>query len=119
MAATSSPPTGILVWDTVSRNVISPTDHNIRGEMSGVHARGEQEAFLSLLREVRDGADLTQADLAERLGRPQSFVSKVESGERRVTVLELREICRAYGISPSDFMRRLDNRIQSRPDRKR
>lgn len=47
-------------------------------------------------RRARQEADLTQIEVACRLGRPQSFVSKCESGERRVNVVELVEFARLY-----------------------
>ncbi len=53
--------------------------------------------FLTRLREARQAAGLTQAEVALRLRRPQSFVSKCESGERRVDVVELVEFARLYG----------------------
>ena len=49
----------------------------------------EQQVLLLLLRDMRAEAGLRQSDLALRLGRPQSFVSKYEVGERRLDVLEL------------------------------
>lgn len=61
--------------------------------------------FRELLIEARKRSDLTQADLARRLGRPQSFVSKCERGARRVDVVELGEIARALGIDPIRFLR--------------
>jgi transcriptional regulator with XRE-family HTH domain len=48
------------------------------------------------------GAGLTQVEVANRLKRPQSFVSKIESGERRVDVVELSELARVYR-RPLDF----------------
>jgi transcriptional regulator with XRE-family HTH domain len=66
----------------------------------------------ALLREVRTEAGLRQADLAERLGQPQSFVSKYESGERRLDILELREVCQAVGISFQEFVRRLEETLK-------
>ncbi len=68
----------------------------------------ERHRFLSLLRQMRLDAGLRQADLARKVGRPQSFVSKYESGERRIDVLELREICAALGASLAEFVRRLE-----------
>ena len=47
-------------------------------------------------------------DLAQRLKRPQSFVSKYESGEKTLDFLEVREICRALGVSMADLVRRFE-----------
>ncbi len=53
--------------------------------------------FLTRLRRAREEAGLTQVEVANRIGRPQSYVSKCESGERRVDVIELAEFARLYG----------------------
>ena len=50
------------------------------------------EEFLKLLRSSRERQRLRQADLAQRLGRDQATVSKVESGMRRLDVIELRDV---------------------------
>jgi transcriptional regulator with XRE-family HTH domain len=47
---------------------------------------------------------LTQADLADRLGMTQSWVSKCERGERRLDVVELRAFCDAMGVGFLAFM---------------
>lgn len=47
------------------------------------------EQFLKRLRQARKSAGLTQYDVAAALGKPQSFISKVETGERRLDVIEL------------------------------
>lgn len=70
---------------------------------------------LSLLRELRQSVGLRQTDLAVRLGRPQSFVSKVESGERRIDITELRDICLALGIGLEQFVAELESRTSSLP----
>ncbi|HYH80572.1 MAG TPA: helix-turn-helix transcriptional regulator [Longimicrobium sp.] len=64
-----------------------------------------------MLREMRKEAGLQQVALAERLGRPQSFVSDVEKGQRRVDILELMEICDACGVTLTDFASRLQERM--------
>ena len=74
-------------------------------EHGSAHAR-----LHSLLRNIRVEAGLRQTDLARHLGKPQSFVSKYESGERRLDVLELRRICQVVGISLQDFVQRLEKR---------
>ena len=71
-----------------------------------------QAKLLSLLRQLREDAGLTQEQLAAKLGRPQSFVSKFETGERRLDVLELREVCAAMKVSLPNFVAKLENSLQ-------
>lgn len=59
----------------------------------------EYQQLCALLRELRRDAGLTQVDVAERLDVPQSFVSKYESGERRLDVIELRHVAAAIGTT--------------------
>ena len=54
-----------------------------------------------LLSEARVAANLTQLQVAEKMQRPQSFVSKYEGGERHLDVVEFVDLCAAIGISPS------------------
>jgi transcriptional regulator with XRE-family HTH domain len=72
----------------------------------------QQERLQSLLRDLRIEAGLRQTDLADRLGEHQSFVSKYESGERRLDILELRQICDALGISLKEFVHRLEKCLE-------
>lgn len=58
----------------------------------------EHRRLCALLRTYRERAGLTQVELAERLGVPQSFVSKYENGERRLDLIELRQVCGAIGV---------------------
>jgi transcriptional regulator with XRE-family HTH domain len=60
-----------------------------------------------MLVQARKDSGLTQVDLAARLSRPQSFVSKVERGERRVDVIEFLEISRALEIDPFSLLKAL------------
>lgn len=62
--------------------------------------------FRKRLRAARELAGLSQTQTARRLGRPQSFVSKCESGERRVDVVELRTFAVIYGVDLSFFFGR-------------
>jgi transcriptional regulator with XRE-family HTH domain len=57
-----------------------------------------------LLVEARKSAGLTQADLASRLQRPQSFVSKYERGERRLDVVEFGEVAKALSVDPAKLL---------------
>lgn len=59
------------------------------------------------LRQLRKDAGLTQAELALLLGKPQTFVSKSELGERRLDFLETLDFCQACGLSPTTVVKRL------------
>jgi transcriptional regulator with XRE-family HTH domain len=68
----------------------------------------EQKLLQELLRQLRIEAGLTQSDLARSLGEPQSYISKYESGERRLDFLEVRHLCVKLGVSVSNFTKRLE-----------
>ena len=72
----------------------------------------QRNCLVNLLREMRVESGLTQVDLAERIERDQTFVSKYESGQRRLDALELREICQAIGITLEEFARRLEKALK-------
>jgi transcriptional regulator with XRE-family HTH domain len=61
--------------------------------------------FLRALREARTAAGVTQAQAGKAFGTHPSFISKCESGERRVDVVELAQFCRLYRIRLTDFLR--------------
>jgi len=61
------------------------------------------DRFRAKLRWAREESHLTQAAVARLLGKPQSFVSKVESGERRIDFVELQALARIYGKPLSYF----------------
>lgn len=75
-----------------------------------LHSR-HYKLFLVELRDARTRLGVTQEELAARLDATQSFVSKCERGERRLDVVELQLWCKALGIRMSDFVRRLDGRL--------
>jgi len=60
----------------------------------------DYQTFLGLLRDLRVDAGLTQVMLAKKLSNTQTFVSKVERGERRLDLVEFVEICEALGVDP-------------------
>ena len=71
-----------------------------------VHTRNYR-LFLELLIKARKDAGVTQEQLARRLNRPQSFVSKCENGERRLDAIELLQILQSIGIEPIGFIRKI------------
>ena len=64
-------------------------------------------ALMKVLRETRLEAGLTQADLAKRMDRPQSFVAKIEVGERQLGVVEFVGYAEALGVGPGDLIERV------------
>lgn len=75
--------------------------------------RAEYQPLLQLLLEIRTKAGLTQTELSALLGRPQSYVSDVERGTRRLDLLQLREYCLACGQDLAGFVRRFEKAIVS------
>jgi transcriptional regulator with XRE-family HTH domain len=61
---------------------------------------------------ARQRAKLTQIELAERLGRTQTFVSEVERGQRRVDVIELFVIARGLGADPLRLFEKISRSIR-------
>jgi transcriptional regulator with XRE-family HTH domain len=65
---------------------------------------GANNKFRELLVGVRKAAGLTQAELSQKLNRPQSFVSKYERGERRLDVIEFGEVAKALSVDPAKLL---------------
>ena len=64
---------------------------------------------IALLRKARERSEKTQGEIAQMLGRSQSYVSKVERCERRVDVIELLQLCRVVRVTlaeviPAEFL---------------
>jgi transcriptional regulator with XRE-family HTH domain len=64
----------------------------------------EYKRMRERLREAREAAGMTQEKVAEHLGKPQSFVSKVETGERRIDPTELEKFAKLYGKPVTFFL---------------
>lgn len=78
-----------------------------------VHTR-DYAIFLALLIEFRHRASLTQAQLGQQLPFEQPAISKIERGERRVDVIELKLICERLGVSLQDFISELQDRLENK-----
>lgn len=64
------------------------------------HTNARYERLREALIYARKESGFTQKEVADRLGRPQSFVSKYELGERRIDVVEFLEVCGALEADP-------------------
>ncbi len=73
-----------------------------------VSSPDQYERFQVLMVAAREKRGLKQIELANRLGQPQSFVSKYERGERRLDLLEFLIVAKALQIDPKGVIRELD-----------
>lgn len=64
----------------------------------------EYAYFIERLRKARIEAGLTQTQVAKKIGRPQSHISNVESGQQRVDVVELKRFAKIYGKDMNYFL---------------
>jgi transcriptional regulator with XRE-family HTH domain len=64
--------------------------------------------LIAWVQRARRSADLTQSELAQALRKPQSFVAKIEGGERRLEVIEFIGLCRALGRDPGQAIQELE-----------
>jgi transcriptional regulator with XRE-family HTH domain len=65
------------------------------------------KALVALLIEKREAAGLTQSALADTLGEYQSFVARLESGQRRIDVIEFLELAAILSFDPHEALRKI------------
>lgn len=75
------------------------------GSREALHDK-EYRRFVAQLRKAREESGLSQQAVADAMGRSQRFVSRCETGERRVDVIEFRDFCRVYKLPASYFVGR-------------
>jgi transcriptional regulator with XRE-family HTH domain len=86
--------------------------------------RPDYDAVRSLLRELRLTAGLKQSEVSAALDKPQPYISAIETGQRRVDLIEVRDICAVLGITFPTFVDRLERALRqpgkrARPKRTR
>lgn len=74
--------------------------------------RPEYEVFLEILKRKRQSTGLTQVDCSNAIGRPQSFMSDVERGTRRLDIVQTHDLCKILGCSLLDIVREFEEKIQ-------
>jgi transcriptional regulator with XRE-family HTH domain len=68
------------------------------------HTHKYKQLIISL-REARESANLTQLQVAKKLNKHPPHISKIESGERRIDIVELIELCQIYKIKLEVFLK--------------
>lgn len=81
--------------------------------MSKTIYRPEHAVLLSLLKKYRKAAGLTQVQCSKALDRPQSFMSDVESGTRRLDIVQLRDLCKVLGIGLPDLIAEFEKSLSA------
>lgn len=76
--------------------------------------RSQRERLRRVLRDARLERGLRQVDLGDRLGEPQSFVSKYECGERELEFVEVLTVCSALALAPDELIERVRGRRHAR-----
>ena len=74
----------------------------------------DREKLRVLLKELRKNAGLTQVELSDVLDKPQSYVSKYETGERKLDYVEINDICKALGIPMERFNSLYEKRLKKK-----
>jgi transcriptional regulator with XRE-family HTH domain len=72
---------------------------------------GDHQHLVEVLIQARKAADLTQAEVAERIGRDQTFVSLIERGQRRMDVIEFIKLAKALGVEPAELFGEVLTRV--------
>lgn len=67
----------------------------------------DYRAAIAVLRDTRTGLGISQRELARRLGKPPSFINKIEQLERRLDILEFIAIAEAMGLTAEGLLTRL------------
>jgi ribosome-binding protein aMBF1 (putative translation factor) len=94
----------ILFWDNPVLGLFKEPNRHSAVLMKSIHTE-RYSTLIQALIACRKEKGLSQTELARRVGRPQSYISKVENAERRLDVVEFLEICEAIGVEGGEVMR--------------
>lgn len=74
------------------------------GAMTESVHNNDYKKLVKRLKQARVDAGLSQQKVADELGKPQSYVSKIESGERRLDIIEVKALAKLYKKKLEDFV---------------
>jgi transcriptional regulator with XRE-family HTH domain len=81
-------------------------------ELAKTRRSKRYKALIGLLVARREAAGMTQSDLAARLGKSQSFIARLESGQRRITVVEFMTLAKILRFDPYKVISTLEKQAQ-------
>lgn len=73
--------------------------------------RHEHDVLVTLLKKYRKEAGMTQIECSKALKRPQSFMSDVETGSRRLDIIQLRDLCKVLGVGLTELVQELEESL--------
>ena len=76
------------------------------------------QLLLSSIEKARKESKMTQAEVANKLGQYQSYIAKIENGERRIDLIEFLEIARLISLDPHEMIKNIQNLASSNIDSK-
>ncbi|HEY3987030.1 helix-turn-helix transcriptional regulator [Cedecea sp.] len=79
--------------------------------MSSIYSE-EYQLVIKSLRDARVKRGITQQQLAQAMGRPQSFIAKIESGERRLDVIEFAHVAQLLGVEPAPLLKGVVGKLE-------
>jgi len=79
----------------------------VQAKITSMSYDSRYEQLQKALIEARQSAGLTQAEVSSRLNKPQSFVSKYESGERKLNLIELMDLCKVLSVDIGVIIERI------------
>ena len=91
-----------------SRITMSSSSYYFDSTMKTIYQQRHQ-TLIDCLISARKQAKLTQADIAHQLGKPQSYIAKIEGKDRKIDVLEYVEICEVLDLQPSEIIKIIEN----------
>ena len=75
------------------------------------YLKTDYNKLLELIYQVRTAQGIRQSDLAEKMDVPQSFVSKIESGERKIDIMTFIELCENMEIDPVEVFQKFIQKL--------
>lgn len=75
--------------------------------------RPEHDVFLAILKARRAESGMTQTECSHALGRPQSFMSDVERGIRRLDIIQIRDLCSILGCELIDVIAEFEHALKA------